>query len=167
MHAVPYYCHPSTQTNNPRYTFIQAGCLCFCWVFWCMHFAWNSNTAVYSRRCTLTAVQVYSLCTLVHGQTCGWLNLDKSAGDPRVNKTCIGMPALTQSKQPSVHFYLSWSIVFLLSLLMHALCLEQLQGCIFQPLYTFCCPNVQSLYTCLWTNLRVTYSEQIWRSSEG
>ena len=46
---------------------------CFHWDSWSTHFAWNSYTAIYS-----------SLCTLVHGQTCRWLTLDKSAGGLRV-----------------------------------------------------------------------------------
>jgi hypothetical protein len=46
---------------------------------------------------------------------------------------------------------LGWSLtlVFLSKLVEHTLCLEQLQGCLFQPLYTS--PR---------TNLRVTYSGQ-------
>jgi hypothetical protein len=46
---------------------------CFHWDSWSTHFAWNSYTAIYS-----------SLCTLVHGQTCRWLTLAKSAGGLRV-----------------------------------------------------------------------------------
>ena len=46
--------------------------LVFCRDLWSTHFAWNSNMAVYS-----------SLCTLVHGQTCRWLTLDKPAGGLR------------------------------------------------------------------------------------
>ena len=63
------------------------------------------------------------------------------------------MPALNPNKQPSVHVYVSRSIMFLLILVMHALWLEQLHGCLFQPLNT--------LYTdkpagdLLWTNPRV------------
>ena len=41
------------------------------------------------------------------------------------------------------------NLVFLLRLIKHTLCFEQLYGCLFQP-----------LYTCTWTNLSVTYSRQ-------
>ena len=70
--------HPSTQTNNPSYTFTRAGHSCFCWVFWCTHFAWNSNIAVYSSLCTRT-----NLWVIYSGQIRRWFTLDKSAGDLR------------------------------------------------------------------------------------
>ena len=57
--------------------FTWAGHLCFCWVLWCTHFAWNSYMAVYSSLwtlCTRTNLRV-----IYSGQIRGWL--DKSAGD--------------------------------------------------------------------------------------
>ena len=50
-----------------------------------------------------------------------------------------------------IQLYLGWSfsLVFLSRLVEHTLCLEQLLGCLFQP-----------LYTCSQTNLRVIYSGQ-------
>ena len=58
----------------------------------------------------------------------------------------------------SVHLFLGWSLslVFLLRLVGHTLCLEQLHNCLFQP-----------LYTCARTNLRVTYSGQTCGRSES
>ena len=50
-----------------------------------------------------------------------------------------------------VQLYIGWSLtlVFLSRLVEHTLCLEQLHGCLIQP-----------LYICTRTNLRVTYSGQ-------
>ena len=57
-----------------------------------------------------------------------------------------------------LELYLGWSLIlaFLSRLVEHTLCLEQLHGCFFQP-----------LYTCTQTNLRVIYSGQIRGWSES
>ena len=97
---------------QPLYICTWAGHLlyCFCRYLWSTHFAWNSNTTVYS-----------SHCTIVFSQTGRSLTL-----------------------------------VFLSRLVEHTLCLEQLYGCLFQP-----------LYACTWTNLRLTYSGQTCGWSEN
>ena len=58
----------------------------------------------------------------------------------------------------SVQLYFGWSLtlVFLLRLLEHTLCLEQLYSCLIQP-----------LYNCTQTNLRMTYTGQIGGWSES
>ena len=55
--------------QQPYVYFYLSRSLIFCWVLWCMHFSWNSNTDVYSSLCS----QMF--CVLVPRFHVRWLFL--------------------------------------------------------------------------------------------
>ena len=109
-------CQPSTQTDNPMYTFTRAGHSFFCWVLWCTHFARNSYTAVYSSLCKLPAVKCFTFIVAMFDVRClfgrlcstipGWAEiLSPAIGRPIIGlKICLEIEERELAWRNSLYF---------------------------------------------------------------